>query len=201
MFKFLEKKTLKQQTKQERTEFVKYDLSLFCRLNHDDVTWDYNSQKLIKDDKQYFFVGIYNNDRTKIKNIITGEIYETYGYSSNKTKINDFIFEEINFSYKEITRSKNVPMYYLEVSNKPFYDISRLRCTCIKDYYEESSIYTFLKKSPNSVCSINLIKNFVTAINNRIHNSYKMGIKSHNELESEIKKSNSTKLTSKDRDF
>ena len=201
MFKFFRKKTLKQQTKQERTEYVKSDLVFFCRLNHDDVTWDFNSQKLIKDDKQYFFVGIYNNDKTKIKNIVTGEIYETYGYSSNKTKINDFIFKEIELSTVTIRRSNNVPMYYLEISNKNFYDISRLRCTCIKDYYSESSIYTFLKKSPNCVCSIALIKDFVTAINYRIHSSYKKGITSHNELVSRENKSNSTKLSSKDRDF
>lgn len=201
MFNFFTKKTLKEETRQERTEYVKYDLAFFCRLNQDDVTWDFNSKKLIKDDKQYFFVGIYNNDRTKIKNIVTGEIYETYGYSSNKTKINNYIFEEIKLSNAEIERSKNVPIYYFKVSTKSFYDISRLSHECIKDYSGESSIYTFLNKSPSCVCSISLIKNFVTAINNRIHNSYKNGITSHNELVIKEQKANSTKLTSQDRDF
>lgn len=202
MFKFFKKKTLQQnQSKQERTEYVKYDLALFCRLNKDEAMWDYNAEKLIKNDKQYFFVGIYNNDRTKIKNVITGEVYETYGYSSNKTRINDFIYEKIEFSNKEITRSHNGPFYYLEVSNKPFYDISRIISTCIKDYSGESPIYTFLKKSSNDVCSITLIKDFVSAINNRIHNAYKKGIASHNEFKHKENKANTTKLTLKDRDF
>lgn len=202
MLKFFKKKNLQQnQSKQERTEYVKHDLALFCRLNKHETMWDYNAEKLIKKDKQYFFVGIYNYDRTKIKNVITGEIYETYGYSSNKTRINDFIYEEIDLSNLSIRRSDNVPFYYLEISNKPFYDISRIGSACIKDYSEESPIYTFIMKSSSDVCSTTLIKDFVNAINYRIHNKYKEGIASHNEFISKEKKSKATQLTFKDRDF
>ena len=64
-----------------------------------------------------------------------------------------------------------------------------------------SSIYTFISKAPNDICSVTLIKDFVNAINNRIHNCYEQGIKNHNELISKEKKSRETKLKSTERDF
>ena len=56
MFKFFRKKTLTQsQEKTKRTEYVKDDLVLFSKIADVDVLWDYNAEKAISEDKQYFF--------------------------------------------------------------------------------------------------------------------------------------------------
>ncbi len=60
---------------QKKTAYLKNDLVFFARENDPKVRLYGNPTKLLKKDKNYFFVGIYNNDKTKVKNVLTDEIY------------------------------------------------------------------------------------------------------------------------------
>ena len=189
MFKFFRKKTLTQsQETQERTAYVKSDLVLFSRRTNYETAWDYNAEKVINENMQYFFVGIYNKDKSKVKNVLTGEIFETNRYSFNEVKTNNFIYERINLTTNEITNGLYSSSYYFEFSKNPYLDISRLNSELIKTSYDESPIYTFIKKSPDDTCSLILIRNLVNAINNRIHINYEKGIIEYNEFQEKQKK-------------
>lgn len=59
------------QENKKRNEYLKNDLWFFIKDNK----IDYLEQKLPVTDYSYCFVGILNKDKTKVKNIITGEIY------------------------------------------------------------------------------------------------------------------------------
>ena len=69
---------------ENKKAFLKEDLIIFARYLSRRVE-PIIAYKFIKPNKQYVFVGIFNKDKTKVKNVLTGEVLKINGiYAWNR---------------------------------------------------------------------------------------------------------------------
>lgn len=165
--------------KNDKVLYNKEHLILFSRENEDYVIWGKNASKYIKEDKNYCFVGLINSDCTKIKNVLTGEVYRFFGiYKKGKVRINKQTYVSINLgydyennyigysSYARIKHEKNnCDIYLLNLSND-----------------DKTEFNEYAGNSSYGTMDITSIKKLVTSINNSIHNEYKKNIKQYNKI-------------------
>lgn len=196
MIKFFKKLNLQQTTK--RSNYLKEDLFIFSRKCDDDVSLSHNAEKFIKKDKKYCFVGIFNNNKTKVKNVLTGEIYPANFFGV--TEVNGVKYQKLLTSPQMEYESKN-NWFRLKLNNIEKLDFYKLNNEIIKIYcHSETYLYEFI--SPfKDVCSLSFIKELVKEINNKIHENYKESIQNHKESLIRDKQLTKSKLTPKERDF
>lgn len=119
----------------DRKKWVKSDIELFSRIHFSkygsgevDVTDKFVAKKLVRPNKDYVFFGIYNNDKTKVKDIFTGEIYTCGDKDNTKCSKGSNVFVKSNLSYDFINSrlvvdcDKNSDLYIYSKQPKKYYD-------------------------------------------------------------------------------
>lgn len=164
---------------ENKKAFLKEDLIIFARYLSRRVE-PIIAYKFIKPNKQYVFVGIFNKDKTKVKNVLTGEVLKINGiYAWNRLE-RYLIFPAPDFS------NRINECFTDENDNCDIY-----RGLCCNDYIFSPQII-----------SIKDIKKFVDETNESIHSTYKQLIKKGElQYKEQQRLSNTAKLTNKERDF
>lgn len=167
------------------------DEILFFVRNNTTETHPINAHRNIKKNKNYIFAGIFNKDKTKIKNILTNEIFSC--------KSNDYLFSwylvHLNEQYIPYTITE-LREFWLKNNTYNLNNSCDLhRCLdvgCIIDCYF----------SPDSeLISEKDLKKFLNQINNDIHDTYEQLIKQGKEdLKNSQQKDNSY-LSKNEREF
>lgn len=119
----------------DRKKWVKMDIALFSRVHYSkycpskvDVTDKFVAKKLVRPNKDYAFFGIYNNDKTKVKDIFTGEIYVCGDKDNTKCSKGANVFVKSALSYDFINSrlvvdcGKNSDLYIYSKQPKKYYD-------------------------------------------------------------------------------
>ena len=106
-------------------------------------------------DKNYMFVGIFNKNKTKVKDIITQNVYSLDGLHRVKEVCIGIVFSEYKFYYDN---DRKCVMGYDGIGNYwPF------------DKNEYPMVEEFYKKLKNKLISLSEIKTFVKDFNNYEH--------------------------------
>ena len=165
--------------KNDKTLFEKENLILFSRINEDCVIWGRNSEKYIKKDKNYCFMGLINNDYTKIKNVLTGEIYKFWGvYRNGKVRINGQTYVSINLGHDFENTYKNGWHHTRIKSNRDNCDIYLINVS-----FEDSTLFReYAFSSTYGTMDIKSIKKLIDGLNNIIDKKYRENINSFNEI-------------------
>lgn len=168
--------------KEKRKYYIKEDLVFFTRESCFDVTSKYYANELIKEDKNYCFFGIFNKDKTKVKDILTGKVYNALINRCSEGKGKDK-FIVANFSDRQINCEKNCDAYLV---NQIEGDMA------LSQFYDA---FTF-----DSI-SVKHIRTIVKELNEEIHCHYKDAIKKVNIENVEKAKKSKLKLSDNEREF
>ncbi len=150
--------------------FDKKDLVLFSRINP--VCIDVNNiKKFYKRNKEYTFFGIFNEDETLVKNVLTGEIYP-YHHSIKAVEVCGEVYQMV--TPKQI-RLQYVPGFNLSHSGDyrvyfdvhPACDVAFLSSALVES---RCPIVSFIKN--NGVVTSEKIKKVISYFNNEIHKQY-----------------------------
>ena len=174
MFKFSKKKKIDAKKIDKKKEYALSDLVLFGRNRDRAVYVEEDVYKNIKNDKFYCFIGIYNNDRTKVKDVITGEEYPVFRtYGCLMAQVNDERFSEINTDYIKVEENT----YY---KARSFYSLSPNDSFRNNDIYHLDTYffdyggltYDFITGSGFATAKYSSLKNWINSLNEHIHDCY-----------------------------
>lgn len=168
----------------ERNEYLKDDLLIFSRYTSRNIV-PIIAYKYIMPSKNYVFVGVLNKDKTKVKNILTGEVLPfSLGYANlGLTRYSYLTFEDINRIYNSYT------------SRNPIFPSDIYRCLNMQNLYE----LVFPQES--KTISLKKLKKFVNQTNNEIHKTYKQLVNKGEIEYQNNKKIKEAKMSDKERDF
>lgn len=165
-------------------EYLAKELVIFAKENHgvegqgsgkvDEMN---NAQNNIRENKYYCFVGMYNKDKTKVKDIINEKVYEI---DDGKVIIGDDEFEKIQYQYN-ITFSE-----YNAVDNNFNNDFYVLEKKC---YFADGNtdLLAYLIFDDMTKIKRSFIKKEVDRYNDAIDRYYRNNIKKYKEY-SDLKK-------------
>lgn len=171
------------QTESLKNEYLKQDLLFFSRYTSRSIV-PIIAYKYIMPNKNYVFVGIFNKDKTKVKNILTGEIYPfSFGYARDGlTRYSYLTFEDIHRIYYSLTQ------------RNPVFPSDIYRCLNAQSLYE-------LVNSKSKTISTKKIQKFVKSTNNEIHKTYKQLISQGEQEYMCSKKEKAAEISNSERDF
>ena len=182
----------------KRKKYVKSDLVLFVKYEKFPID---SNEHLPTPDKNttYCFWGIFNNDKTKVKNIFTDEVYLLGPFKT--IKANNQIFKYINdYEIQTMYNIKN-STYSLKTSTSQYSYITLLNNLAINSEYESSALFDFFYASGNQIFDITYLKKFTKEFNNKIN---KILLEKTKQQENSLKLKNTqskTILTQKEKDF
>ena len=179
---------LKKHIEEKNKKYLKYDLIIFIK-SHD------ISNKFTKDDirinKDYMFVGYENKDQTKVKDVLTGNIY-TYNFNKDGMR-----HVSVNTIYDYIPVKLCISSFEGDVS----YSFEPLG-TCAKkmeiDTFTSSALNTFAFANSNELVKTSTIDKMVKFLNKEIDNNIKREVKVNERINARRVNSG---LSDKEREF
>lgn len=149
---------------EDEVKYVRKDLFIFATADFE-----------LRDDKDYCFVGYYNNDKTKVKDVLTGKIYNDCGWYDVKSEDgskkfcveycsdwgNNHYFKDAS-SFNPETVLKGI-MFAKKEWN------TNMRDYCLVSVGGHSAGQFFLKMRKNDMVSESLVRDLVNDLNKRAH--------------------------------
>ena len=170
--------------KKDTTLYNKEHLILFSRQNDDSVIWSRHAKEYIKKDKNYCFMGLINNDYTKIKNVLTGEVYNFWGvYRNGKVRINGQNYVSINLGNDFETTYKNGCKHVKIKEKRDNCDIYLLNVS----FEDTSSFDDYAFDSFYGTMDIKSIQKLIDNINNVIDKKYRDNINILHQIKKQAK--------------
>lgn len=189
-------------------KFNKDELILFSKENDDEFSFlGEKSKQNIRNNKQYCLMGIINNDKNRIKDIITGKVYEIISpTNSNEYSImvGDDCFKSVEMKYDLTPDFPADSIYSFTFYRSAKNDLAILGNKTIKklnSQLKNSHFQGCYEVLANYICTRQQIKNMIDGLNDEIHERYLDNIESYNNEINKEENKKAAKLTYEEKDF
>lgn len=148
-------------------KYKKENLFLFNRVVEE------KSNINLKADKYYCFFGIYNSDKTRVKDVVTGNIYNVEG---NNVVVEENVFAPIELI--QYDNNKYINRTYITAKSKTVTDLTQVKILIkkwligsnkVKCYFKNCDIFMY---SLNDTITLPIIKGVVDELNDCLNNYY-----------------------------